>query len=140
MILVFFHKFSPSILNLERIFRCIMCFNRQDLWFTEVLFTWVCRIASQKHQKKKKSSCSRIHVRSQHSSTFYKPRTRMLAHKPHHSMYLFLGQKLKYQIFSCKNQIPVNPVLRPAAGEPVDMHNSCPSIPLSAITHLRQHY
>lgn len=60
---------------------------------------------------KKESSCSCIHVRSQHSSTFYKPRARMLVQKLHHSVDLFLGQKLKYQIFSFKNQIPVNPVL-----------------------------
>lgn len=61
------------------------------MWFTMVLFTWDCLLYSILRNIRKESSCSCIQVRRLHSSMYYKPGARILAHKPHHSMYLFLG-------------------------------------------------
>ena len=74
------------------------------------LLGFVCHIVSQEISGKKVHALvSKLGV-STVACILSLEEKRMLAHRPHHHK-SFLGQKLKYQTFSFKNQTPVYPVL-----------------------------
>lgn len=143
MILVFHSWFlSFRFLVLEKIFRCIAYFNRQDMWFTVVyLLRFAYHLVSPEVSEKKVPA-----LISKLGDSTVLCIIRMLAYKPHYSVYFFVCQQLKYQIFSFKKYTPVNPLLecgqlhlRSSAREHIGMHSSYPSIPPLAIIHLLQH-